>query len=59
LKRNDESVFDKREIQDFFQACSQVFSQDKSQNVISDTAKREEIKKKDPDNPTGKKLRFL
>ncbi len=58
MKRNDESVFDKREIQDF-QARSQVFSQDKSQNVISDTAKREEIKKKDPDNPTGKKLRFL
>ena len=58
MKRNDESVFDKREIQDF-QTRSQVFSQDKNENVISDTVKREEIKKKDPDNPTGEKLRFL
>ena len=58
MKRNDESVFDKREIQDF-QTRSQVFSQDKSENEISDTVKREEIKKKDPDNPTDEKLRFL
>jgi hypothetical protein len=58
LKRNDETVFDKREIHDF-QTRSQVFSQDKSHNVTSDTAKREEIKKKNPDNPTGNKLRFL
>jgi hypothetical protein len=58
LKRNDENIFDKREIQDF-QTRSQVFSQDKIENVIRNNVKQEEIKKRDPDNPTGEILRFL
>jgi hypothetical protein len=58
LKRNDENVFDKREIQDF-QTRREVFSQDKIENVIRDNVKREEIKKKEPDIPKGEKLRFL
>ena len=57
LKRNDESVLDKREIQDF-QARNQILSQkDKSlsSRSTSENIKKEDNKKKEPDNPTGER----
>jgi hypothetical protein len=48
LKRNDESVFDRKTIEDF-QTRSQLLSQEKDERLAN--VRKEE--KKEPDNPTG------